>query len=56
MDESDGLENRCTSHSFNEWLGPMKEAISFEVASLVSVTPPSERHKGWGVGDGRGCG
>ena len=29
----------------------MKEVISFEVASLVSVTPPSGRHQGWGTSD-----
>ena len=40
MDESDGLENRCTSHSFNEWLDPKKEAPSNEGAILVSATPP----------------
>ena len=40
MDESDGLENRCTSHSSDEWLGPIKEAPSNEGAFLVSATPP----------------
>ena len=50
MDESDGLENRCTSHSFNEWLDPKKEATSNEVASLVSATPPSGRHPGGDTG------
>jgi len=32
----------------------MKEAPSFEGASLVSATPPSGRHRGWGTGDGGG--
>jgi len=41
VDESDGLENRCASHSFNQRLGPMKEAPSFKGASPVSATPPS---------------
>ena len=30
----------------NGWLGPKKEAPSFEVASLVSETLPSGRHQG----------
>ena len=38
----------------NEWLGPMKEAPSNEGAFLVSATPPSGRHRGWGIGDGVG--
>ena len=38
----------------NEWLGPITEAPSFEGASLVSETPPSGRHRGWGTGDGGG--
>ena len=29
----------------NEWLGPMKEAPSFEGAFLVSATPPSGSHR-----------
>jgi len=31
----------------NQWLGPKKEAPSFEGAFLVSVIPPSGRHRGW---------
>ena len=27
----------------NEWLGPMKEAPSFEGAFLVSAIPPTEK-------------
>ena len=42
----DALENRYASYSAIEWLGPMKEATSFEVAFLVSATPPSGRHGG----------
>ena len=30
----------------------MKEAPSFEGASLVSGTPPSGSPRGWGTGDG----
>ena len=33
----------------NEWLGPMKEAPSNEGAFLISATPPSESHRGWGT-------
>ena len=33
----------------NEWLDPMREAPSFEGASLVSETPPSGSHRGWGT-------
>ena len=32
----------------------MKEAPSTEGALLVSATPPSGRHRGWGAGDGGG--
>ena len=38
----------------NEWLDSKKEAPSFEVAFLVSATPPSGRHRGQGTGDGGG--
>jgi hypothetical protein len=39
VDESDGLENRYTSHFCHQRLGPMKEASSVEGAFLVSETP-----------------
>jgi len=39
----------------NGWLDPKKEAPSFKGAFLVSATPPSGSHRGWGTGDGGGC-
>ena len=54
MDESDGLENRCTSHSFNQWLGPIKEAPSNEGAFLVSAPPPIGKASGVGYLEGMG--
>ena len=56
MDESDGLENRCASHSFNQWLGPMKEAPSNERASLVYATPPIGKAPEVGYLEGMGIG
>ena len=38
----------------NEWLGPMKEAPSFEGAFLFQVHPISGSYSGWGTGDGGG--
>ena len=38
----------------NEWLGPMKEAPSFEGAFLVSATPLIGKAPGVGTGDGEG--
>ena len=32
----------------------MLEAPSYEGAFLVSETPPSGKHRGWGTGDGEG--
>ena len=56
MDESDGLENRCASHSFNQRLGPMKEAPSFKGASLVFRDTPNRGGTGGGYLAGRGIG
>ena len=47
MDESDGLENRYTSHFCHQRLGPMKEAPLFEGAFLVSETPHIGKAQGW---------
>ena len=47
MDESDGLENRCTSHFCHQRLGLMKEAPSNEGDSLVSAAPPIGKAQGW---------
>ena len=49
-----GLQIRYASYSAIEWLDPMKEASSNEGAFLLSATPPSGRHRGWGTGDGGG--
>jgi len=38
----------------NRWLDPMKEAPSFEVAFLVSSTPPIGKAPGVGYLEGRG--
>ena len=47
---SNALQIRYASHSFNQWLGPIKQAHSFEWAFLVSATPKSSRqvaNTGW---------
>ena len=46
MDESNALQIRYASHSFNQWLGPIKEAPSNEGAFLVSDTPHREGIRG----------
>ena len=56
MDESDGLESRCASHSFDQRLVPMKEAPSFEGAFLVISDTPHREGIGVGYFKGRDIG